>query len=171
MNFVVHSLLLGSHHKGIDQHDHHLGDEASGDGVGPTPVGPVCCPADAGAQIDMLQRMGEEIEEREHNNQHQHDHEHPLPAGHLHPTADDDDDSHGLDDMEDDTEESSSSEAHQKLSEEEQRRLTRMSLNTAIAIALHNFPEGLATFVAALGDPKIGAVLAVAIAIHNIPEG
>jgi ZIP family zinc transporter len=46
-----------------------------------------------------------------------------------------------------------------------------MSLNTALAIGIHNFPEGLATFVAALGDPKVGAVLAVAIAIHNIPEG
>jgi len=40
-----------------------------------------------------------------------------------------------------------------------------------LAIGLHNFPEGLATFVAALQNPKVGAVLAVAIAIHNIPEG
>lgn len=53
----------------------------------------------------------------------------------------------------------------------EKKRLVRMSLNTAIAIALHNFPEGLATFVAALDNPKVGAVLAFAIAIHNIPEG
>jgi zinc transporter ZupT len=50
-------------------------------------------------------------------------------------------------------------------------KLMRMSVTTAIAIALHNFPEGLATFVAALHDPKVGAVLALAIAIHNIPEG
>jgi len=49
--------------------------------------------------------------------------------------------------------------------------LMRMSLNTALAIGLHNFPEGLATFVATLDDPKVGGVLAVAIAIHNIPEG
>lgn len=54
---------------------------------------------------------------------------------------------------------------------EEAQRLHKMGLNTAIAIGLHNFPEGLATFVAALDDPKVGAVLAVAIAIHNIPEG
>lgn len=46
-----------------------------------------------------------------------------------------------------------------------------MGLSTAVAIALHNFPEGLATFVAALDDPNVGAVLAVAIGIHNIPEG
>ena len=36
---------------------------------------------------------------------------------------------------------------------------------------MHNFPEGLATFVAALADPKLGAALAIAIAIHNVPEG
>ncbi len=53
----------------------------------------------------------------------------------------------------------------------EQRKLVKMGLNTAVAIALHNFPEGLATFVAALHDPSVGAVLAVAIGIHNIPEG
>ena len=55
--------------------------------------------------------------------------------------------------------------------DENQRKLMAMSLNTALAIGLHNFPEGLATFVAALEDPKVGAVLAIAIAIHNIPEG
>jgi zinc transporter, ZIP family len=46
-----------------------------------------------------------------------------------------------------------------------------LSGNTAIAVELHNFPEGLATFVAVLKYPKVGFVLAVAIAIHNIPEG
>jgi zinc transporter ZupT len=54
---------------------------------------------------------------------------------------------------------------------EDEAKLMRMSINTAIAIGLHNFPEGLATFVAALHDPKVGAVLALAIAIHNVPEG
>merc|ERR1712194_474706 len=55
--------------------------------------------------------------------------------------------------------------------EVEKKRLVQMGLSTALAIALHNFPEGLATFVAALDDPKVGAVLAVALGIHNIPEG
>jgi ZIP family zinc transporter len=55
--------------------------------------------------------------------------------------------------------------------ETEKKRLEKMGMNTALAIGLHNFPEGLATFVAALNDPKVGTVLAVAIAIHNIPEG
>jgi ZIP family zinc transporter len=51
------------------------------------------------------------------------------------------------------------------------RKLTRMGLFTALAIAIHNFPEGLATFLAALHDPKLGLAIAVAIALHNIPEG
>ena len=54
---------------------------------------------------------------------------------------------------------------------EEKKKLVTMGLSTAMAIALHNFPEGLATFVAALDDPAVGATLAIAIGIHNIPEG
>lgn len=59
------------------------------------------------------------------------------------------------------------SDAHQY----EQQKLVKMGVSTAVAIALHNFPEGLATFVAALDDTSVGAVLAMAIGIHNIPEG
>jgi ZIP family zinc transporter len=57
--------------------------------------------------------------------------------------------------------------------EEDQRhrKLMRMGLFTALAIAIHNFPEGLATFLAALQDPAIGLAIAVAVALHNIPEG
>jgi len=46
-----------------------------------------------------------------------------------------------------------------------------MGLFTAFAIALHNFPEGLATFLATLEDPSVGVAIAVAIALHNFPEG
>jgi ZIP family zinc transporter len=53
----------------------------------------------------------------------------------------------------------------------EQRKLMRMGILSAIAIAIHNFPEGLATFAAALGDPRVGVAIAAAIGIHNIPEG
>lgn len=49
--------------------------------------------------------------------------------------------------------------------------LYRTGLFAALAIAIHNFPEGLATFAAALKDPQLGIPIAVAIAIHNIPEG
>jgi len=51
------------------------------------------------------------------------------------------------------------------------QKLLRMGMFTALAIAIHNFPEGLATFAAALSDPALGMSIAVAIAIHNIPEG
>ena len=42
---------------------------------------------------------------------------------------------------------------------------------SALAIAVHNFPEGIATFIGALNDPEMGAGITFAIAIHNIPEG
>jgi len=51
------------------------------------------------------------------------------------------------------------------------KKLMKMGMFTALAIAIHNFPEGLATFTAALTDPSLGIAIAVAIAIHNIPEG
>lgn len=51
------------------------------------------------------------------------------------------------------------------------KALLRMGMFSALAIAIHNFPEGLATFTSALADPTLGISIAVAIAIHNIPEG
>lgn len=51
------------------------------------------------------------------------------------------------------------------------KKLLRMGSFSALAIAIHNFPEGLATFMGALTDPTLGISIAVAIAIHNIPEG
>lgn len=50
-------------------------------------------------------------------------------------------------------------------------KLLRMGLFTALAVGIHNFPEGLATFISALQEPSIAIPIAVAIAIHNIPEG
>ena len=55
--------------------------------------------------------------------------------------------------------------------EAQHRKLLRMGLFTALAIGIHNFPEGLATFLAALQDPSLGVAIAVAVALHNIPEG
>lgn len=54
---------------------------------------------------------------------------------------------------------------------EKEKKLLRMGLFTALAIGIHNFPEGLATFLSALQDPSIGVAIAVAVALHNIPEG
>lgn len=56
-------------------------------------------------------------------------------------------------------------------SEAHQSNLMRMGIFTAMAIGIHNFPEGLATFTAALRDPNLGIPITFAIAIHNIPEG
>ncbi len=55
--------------------------------------------------------------------------------------------------------------------ERKKNSLMRMGLMSALAIGIHNFPEGLATFTSALKDPSLGIAIAVAIAIHNIPEG
>ncbi len=54
---------------------------------------------------------------------------------------------------------------------ENNKKLLRMGVFSALAIGIHNFPEGLATFMGALSDPALGISIAVAIAIHNIPEG
>jgi ZIP family zinc transporter len=55
--------------------------------------------------------------------------------------------------------------------EEKFNKLYRMGVLTAVALAIHNFPEGIATFMAALNNPEVGIAIAIAIAIHNIPEG
>ncbi len=51
------------------------------------------------------------------------------------------------------------------------QKLYRLGLFSALALAIHNFPEGLATFASALVNTKLGVSIAIAIAIHNIPEG
>jgi len=51
------------------------------------------------------------------------------------------------------------------------RRLMRMGVLSALAIAIHNFPEGIATFFATLHDPAVGVPVAIAVALHNVPEG
>lgn len=52
-----------------------------------------------------------------------------------------------------------------------EKAMHRLGLLSALAIAVHNFPEGIATFIGALNDPEMGAGITFAIAIHNIPEG
>ncbi len=59
----------------------------------------------------------------------------------------------------------------ESLRAEDQQELERVGLMSAAAIAIHNFPEGLVTFVATLADPALGITIAIAIALHNIPEG
>ena len=59
----------------------------------------------------------------------------------------------------------------QGVDEVRSKALLRMGVFVALAIAIHNFPEGLATFLLVLDDPQIGIALAIAVAMHNIPEG
>lgn len=51
------------------------------------------------------------------------------------------------------------------------KKLMRTGLVTALVLAIHNFPEGIATFMSGLQDASVGIPVAVAVAIHNIPEG
>ncbi|MCK9453621.1 MAG: zinc transporter ZupT [Sulfurimonas sp.] len=60
---------------------------------------------------------------------------------------------------------------HSKSSIIKNSTLKRTGIFTALAIAIHNFPEGFATFISALENPTLGITIAFAIAIHNIPEG
>jgi ZIP family zinc transporter len=59
----------------------------------------------------------------------------------------------------------------EKEANKKEHKLMRMGLFSALAIGIHNFPEGLATFMGALTDATMGISIAVAVAIHNIPEG
>lgn len=58
-----------------------------------------------------------------------------------------------------------------KAEAKKQKKLLRLGIMAALAIGLHNLPEGLATFIAASHDLTLGIAIACAIAIHNIPEG
>lgn len=51
------------------------------------------------------------------------------------------------------------------------KKLLRTGIVTALALGIHNFPEGMATFISALESPLLAMPIVVAIAIHNIPEG
>lgn len=51
------------------------------------------------------------------------------------------------------------------------KKLLRTGMVTALALGIHNFPEGMATFAGTLENPQLGVAIAFAIAIHNIPEG
>lgn len=59
----------------------------------------------------------------------------------------------------------------EKLSAHNHYKLKRAGFMTAIAICIHNFPEGMATFLTTTQDLTLGIPVALAIAIHNIPEG
>ncbi|HEG2996474.1 TPA: zinc transporter ZupT [Campylobacter jejuni] len=59
----------------------------------------------------------------------------------------------------------------EKLYQINTKALKRTGIFTALAIAIHNFPEGFATFISSLDNLTLGIAIAIAVAIHNIPEG
>lgn len=59
----------------------------------------------------------------------------------------------------------------ENLRHQQRRKIKRAGLITALAVTLHNFPEGMATFLVSSQDLALGIPVAIAIAIHNIPEG
>ncbi len=153
--------LLGGHHHhshddpiGRDTRNESRDSSADGGAAHTEPVVDVprpcpCCSEDPVADLQTIQHMAAEMEHAEHSDTHS------SQNAHSH----DEEEDHAVENT-----------PHVR-KEEDAKHLMLMSVNTAIAIGLHNFPEGLATFVATLNDPGVGLVLAVAIAIHNIPEG
>lgn len=140
-----------------------------------------CCSDDPVKDLEAIKNMAEELERDNNHNvqakeepvedQGGHNHNHNDHCMHEHQGEEQKTGDTG-DEVEQSIQDSDDEgERQQRDKDEEEAKLMRMSINTALAIGLHNFPEGLATFVATLNDPKVGTVLAVAIAIHNVPEG
>ena len=143
---------------------------------------PACCSDDPNAQLESLNQMAsvlaaEQQDEDRNTDERKEQEDVEDVDGKQDGEVEDDDFVDNLplggdDNRKANSEAEGEPDAPKKLDEHESnRRLVRMGINTAIAIGLHNFPEGLATFVAALSDPRVGSILAFAIAIHNIPEG
>lgn len=170
MGYYHHSHHAQSNTQEISGSDGEAGE--AGETVEDGPM-PPCCTEDPAAQFDRVQDMATEMEAKEalaaaggdNTNTTKHNDAVPSPPGKEEEKSDVEEE------KEDEGEAAAKKAKALKISKAESKKLSQMSLNTAVAIGLHNFPEGLATFVAALSDPKVGAVLAIAIAIHNIPEG
>ena len=54
---------------------------------------------------------------------------------------------------------------------EGKRNLMRTGILTAVVVAIHNFPEGIASFITSLRSLSLAIPTVLAIALHNIPEG
>lgn len=61
---------------------------------------------------------------------------------------------------------------HQRRSQSSQKnQLRKTSLLVTLGVFIHNFPEGMATFIGTLKEFELGLLITIAIALHNIPEG
>eukprot|EP00980_Cylindrotheca_fusiformis_P011229 scaffold2575_cov101-Cylindrotheca_fusiformis.AAC.3 len=132
-----------------------------------------CCLVDPVRQLDTMHKIADKLEREENpKTEEDPDPESQVPQDNDDYGADSPVSVESTDPSDDDIVGDVSEDQEVDLKEKvEKKRLVKMGMNTAIAIGLHNFPEGLATFVGGIHDPSVGAVLAIAIAIHNIPEG
>jgi ZIP family zinc transporter len=167
---VIVRVLSGHHHHHDHEHDHdhEAGFEAESEESEDEVMAPHClaCSPDPVGDLERLQHEADEIMARER-------HEHDNIASNEE-TGEEVEAGEKSEDTGSPAEPENKEDGEQEAGKEKaspDRKLVRMGINTAVAIGLHNFPEGLATFVAALDEPKVGAVLAIAIGIHNIPEG
>ena len=60
---------------------------------------------------------------------------------------------------------------HQHGRQKKKIKVEKASLFIILGVFIHNFPEGMATFIGTLADVKLGLLLTLAVALHNIPEG
>lgn len=170
VDVVIKVIANGSfHHSHEHDHDHGIQVVEEGkEGQDEKPIQCMCCSDDPVRDLENLQHQADDIIA------HPHDHGSHDHHGWIHEEQSEENSKSGIDKA---VEENGNGGNDEHDGDEiikhsdEQSKLVRMGINTAIAIGLHNFPEGLATFVAALDNPKVGAVLAIAIGIHNIPEG
>jgi ZIP family zinc transporter len=70
-----------------------------------------------------------------------------------------------------DGEEVTEAQTQEKHKEKEEKELKRVGLVTALGISIHNFPEGIAVYLACMKGMDVGLPIALAIGAHNIPEG
>lgn len=166
LNMLVTCILGGHHHHGHGEVNRtsSTNENTTTDEVAERGPGVLCQSDDPAGQLEDFKKQAAEIEEYEKEGG-----EHWEPKQHTQDGDSNDEDQEegkGIEEGEDEVDDPESDQQ-----QAERKKLLHMSANTAIAIMLHNFPEGLATFVATLDDPAVGTVLAIAIAIHNVPEG
>ncbi|RLN86616.1 hypothetical protein BBJ28_00024115 [Nothophytophthora sp. Chile5] len=58
-----------------------------------------------------------------------------------------------------------------KMDDTAKKNLQRMGVLSALAIGIHNIPEGIATYASSIQNSSVGFSLAFGIGLHNIPEG
>lgn len=57
------------------------------------------------------------------------------------------------------------------MDKQDSNSLYKLGILSMFALMLHNFPEGIATFIGSVQDEALGIKLSLAIMFHNIPEG